>query len=175
MLPSLNIPCVHSLPSANQMHHMTPAQLSGPAKQSGSPSRHGHSPSARLQAARSFFTSSRTAGCKAGHPQAVLQGLVQALHQLPADLNQGQHNTTNHWSLPAAASVLTIPTRSKVCHHNLSMGNSLGMLQLSSWLVTTVIDHDSMCCTMCWCLHFRRHAYAATRVNLLEANTLVSI
>ncbi|KAL3142038.1 hypothetical protein ABBQ32_004670 [Trebouxia sp. C0010 RCD-2024] len=60
----------------------------GAGKQPSSPSRQGQSPHARLQAARAFFAPSRTAGCKAGHPHAVLQGLVQALHQLPADLNQ---------------------------------------------------------------------------------------
>ncbi|KAL0021859.1 hypothetical protein WJX77_009077 [Trebouxia sp. C0004] len=60
----------------------------GLAKQPSTPSRQGHSPMARVQAARSFFTSSTRAGCKAGHPQAVLEGLVQALRQLPTDLSQ---------------------------------------------------------------------------------------
>ena len=76
---------------SHRVHQINAAKAAfaapGPGKQPGSPGK--HSPSARLQAARSFFTSSRAAGCKAGHPQAVLQGLVQALHQLPTDLNQG--------------------------------------------------------------------------------------
>ena len=111
------------LHSTNQMHYLNACTIPGPAKQPGSPSRHGHSPSARLQAARSFFTSSRTAGCTTGHPQAVLQGLVQALHQLPADLNQGQHSNADHWSLPLPVSACTFSAPpSKVCHHDLSAG-----------------------------------------------------
>lgn len=90
----------------------------GPVKQTGSPSSHGHNPSARLQAARSFFTSPRAAGCKAGHPQAVLQGLVQALHQLPADLNQGQHRNADDQSLPATVLHQTFSALNKVCWHD---------------------------------------------------------
>ena len=97
----------------------TSALAPGPAKQSGSPGRHGHSPSARLQAARTFFSSSRTAGCKAGHPQSVLQGLVQALQQLPADLNQGQHK-----QLVTVCCCVCVYTLYTISHHNLSTGNS---------------------------------------------------
>lgn len=86
----------------------------GAGKQPSSPSRQGQSPHARLQAARSFFAPSRTAGCKAGHPQAVLQGLVQALHQLPADLNQGKHWGTEQQLMPSTLSVC-VPSATTVC------------------------------------------------------------
>ena len=45
---------------------------------------------ARVQAARGFFSSGRASGCRAGHPAAVLQGLLLPLQQLPSDLSQGQ-------------------------------------------------------------------------------------
>lgn len=36
-----------------------------------------------------MFGMPRASGCKAGHPQYVLEGLVLALHQVPADFGQG--------------------------------------------------------------------------------------
>ena len=45
-----------------------------------------------MHGARSLFGSSKASGCRAGHPQTVLEGLVQALHQVPADFNQGDRN-----------------------------------------------------------------------------------
>lgn len=81
----------HPTPCTVHCSLVTPHISAVLAKQPSTPTRQGHSPMARVQAARSFFTSSRGAGCKAGHPQAVLEGLVQALHQLPTDLSQGQH------------------------------------------------------------------------------------
>lgn len=143
------------LNSTNQTQHINPCATPGPTKQPGSPNRHGHSPSARLQAARSFFTSSRTAGCKAGHPQSVLQGLVQALHQLPADLNQGQHRNADHWSLPLTVSTLTLSDApNKVCHHDLSASNT-SCECFSCYTGWQRLD---------WYLHLPWHIYAATLV-----------
>ena len=86
----------HPIPCTAHYSLVTPYISAGLTKQPSTPTRQGPSPMARVQAARSFFTSSRGAGCKAGHPQAVLEGLVQALHQLPTDLSQGQHIYLDH-------------------------------------------------------------------------------
>lgn len=82
--------CLSQLQAA-ELPHIIDCIPAGLAKQPSTPSKHGQSPMARAQAARAFFTSSKATGCNAGHPQAVLEGLVQALHQLPTDLSQGQH------------------------------------------------------------------------------------